>query len=67
MKINKRKIIFYVAIILIIAAGGFYYWSMNSSSLPAGFAQSNGRIEATEIDIATKTAGRIDTDRKSVV
>jgi HlyD family secretion protein len=26
-----------------------------------GFASSNGRIEATEVDIATKTAGRIDT------
>ncbi|NDO95688.1 biotin/lipoyl-binding protein, partial [Proteus sp. G4441] len=26
-----------------------------------GFAQSNGRIEATEIDISTKTPGRIDT------
>ncbi|EKT57550.1 HlyD family secretion protein [Providencia sneebia] len=61
MKINKRKTFFYVVIILIIAAGGFYYWSVNSSNLPAGFAQSNGRIEATEIDIATKTAGRIDT------
>ncbi|ELX8378257.1 HlyD family secretion protein [Providencia vermicola] len=60
MKINKQKIIFYVVIILIIAAGGFYYWSVNSNNLPAGFAESNGRIEATEIDIATKTAGRID-------
>jgi HlyD family secretion protein len=29
--------------------------------LPQGFASSNGRIEATEVDIATKTAGRIDT------
>lgn len=61
MKINKQKIISYVVIILIIIAGGFYYWSTSSSDLPASFAQSNGRIEATEIDIATKTAGRIDT------
>ncbi|WP_369311212.1 HlyD family secretion protein [Providencia rettgeri] len=61
MKINKQKISFYIILILIIAAGGFYYWSVNSGGLPEGFAQSNGRIEATEIDIATKTAGRIDT------
>jgi HlyD family secretion protein len=27
--------------------------------LPSGIASANGRIEATEIDIATKTAGRI--------
>ncbi|EKT62695.1 HlyD family secretion protein [Providencia burhodogranariea] len=60
MKINKQKMVFYVAIILIIIAGGFYYWNVNASNLPAGFAQSNGRIEATEIDIATKTAGRIE-------
>ena len=28
-------------------------------TLPAGFAGSNGRIEAVEIDLATKTAGRL--------
>ncbi|ATG17522.1 MULTISPECIES: HlyD family secretion protein [Providencia] len=61
MKINKRKVSFYIILILAIAAAGYYYWNQNSSSLPDGFAQSNGRIEATEIDIATKTAGRIDT------
>ncbi|HHR5899446.1 TPA: HlyD family secretion protein [Providencia alcalifaciens] len=61
MKINKRKVSFYIILILAIAAAGYYYWNQNSSSLPEGFAQSNGRIEATEIDIATKTAGRIDT------
>ncbi|HHR6129960.1 TPA: HlyD family secretion protein [Providencia alcalifaciens] len=61
MKINKRKISFYLILVLAVIAAGYYYWSQNSSSLPEGFAQSNGRIEATEIDIATKTAGRIDT------
>lgn len=61
MNINKRKISFYLILVLAIMAAGYYYWSQNSSSLPEGFAQSNGRIEATEIDIATKTAGRIDT------
>ncbi len=29
--------------------------------VPEGFAVSNGRIEATEVDIASKIAGRIDT------
>lgn len=61
MKINKRKVSFYLILVLAIMEAGYYYWSQNSSSLPEGFAQSNGRIEATEIDIATKTAGRIDT------
>lgn len=49
MKINKQKIIFYVAIILIIIASGFYYWSANSSSLPTGFAQSNYRGAGLQI------------------
>ncbi len=59
-KENKRKLVTYLVIILIIIAGGFYYWSERSNGLPEGFAQSNGRIEATEIDISTKTAGRIE-------
>ncbi|MGG4607232.1 HlyD family secretion protein [Providencia sp. Me31A] len=61
MKINKQKVSLYLILIILIAAGGYYYWSINSGGLPVGFAQSNGRIEATEIDIATKTAGRIET------
>jgi HlyD family secretion protein len=32
---------------------------LQPAKLPAGFASSNGRIEATEIDVATKLAGRI--------
>ncbi|WP_437193350.1 HlyD family secretion protein [Planctomicrobium sp. SH527] len=33
--------------------------SLSSSKLPAGIAAANGRIEAIEIDIASKTAGRL--------
>ena len=45
----------------VIAGAGFYGWSvLKPSGLPAGFASSNGRIEAVEIDVATKGAGRID-------
>ncbi|WP_113384673.1 HlyD family efflux transporter periplasmic adaptor subunit [Rhizobium sp. SYY.PMSO] len=48
------------AIILIVAAGGYYAWTLvNDRGLPSGFAASNGRIEAVEIDIAAKTAGRL--------
>ena len=32
-----------------------------AAGTPGGFASSNGRIEATEVDIASKIAGRIDT------
>ncbi len=34
---------------------------LRPAGLPPGFAASNGRIEATEVDIATKIAGRIET------
>jgi HlyD family secretion protein len=47
-------------IVVALAAGGYLLWQkLGSSSLPEGFASGNGRIEGTEIDIATKTPGRI--------
>jgi HlyD family secretion protein len=45
------------AIVAVIA--GFTAWYMlRPPVIPAGFVFSNGRIEATEIDIATKIFGR---------
>jgi len=41
-----------------LAAGGWYYLS-HRVTLPPGFAAGNGRIEANEIDIATKYAARV--------
>jgi HlyD family secretion protein len=32
---------------------------LGESALPEGFAMSNGRLEATEVDVATKLAGRL--------
>ena len=37
------------------------WWLLRPVGVPEGFAVSNGRIEATEVDIASKIAGRIDT------
>ena len=39
--------------------GGGYWWLHARPSLPPGIAWGNGRLEADEIDIATKFAGRI--------
>ena len=47
-----------VGIAVVIAAAA--WWMLRPPGLPAEFASSNGRIEATEVDIATKTAGRIE-------
>jgi HlyD family secretion protein len=42
------------------AIGAYLAWrSLRPQALPPGFASGNGRIEAVEIDIATKAAGRV--------
>lgn len=59
---RKPKIAVWLALLAAAAAGvgGYLYWkSLQANKLPEGFASSNGRIEATEVDVATKFAGRI--------
>jgi len=47
-------------VLLLVAAGGGYWWWLRSQPLlPPGFASGNGRLEADEVDIDTKFAGRI--------
>jgi hypothetical protein len=58
-KIKRRWAVYVIGLLVVIAAAA--WWMLRPPGLPAGFASSNGRIEATEVDIATKTAGRIDT------
>jgi HlyD family secretion protein len=45
----------------LLAGGGagYYWWQRTHPPLPAGISVSNGRIEADEIDISTKFAGRV--------
>lgn len=43
----------------VFGGGAFYWWNQVREQVPAGIAWSNGRIEADEIDIDTKFAGRI--------
>lgn len=51
---------FRVALIAIVVAFGAYYWNENrSAEYGDAVIGGNGRIEATEIDIATKLPGRI--------
>ena len=45
--------------VLLIAAGGFGYWKSRLDSLPEGISMANGRLEATEVQIAAKTPGRL--------
>ncbi len=59
--LRKRKGLPLVAAALVVVGVIAYVaWQfLRPAKLPAGFARSNGRIEATEIDIATKRAERI--------
>ena len=49
----------WVLILIVIGLGLVLWRSLRPDGLPAGIVAGNGRIEATEIDIATKTAGRV--------
>ncbi|MBJ3814569.1 HlyD family efflux transporter periplasmic adaptor subunit [Shimwellia pseudoproteus] len=56
-KQKKRAVWIVIGLAVAVAAGA--WWALRPAGLPQGFASSNGRIEATEVDIATKIAGRI--------
>ena len=55
-----RMWIFLALVVIAAAAGGFAYWQDHfNSRLPEGIAYGNGRIEAVQVDISTKIAGRV--------
>jgi HlyD family secretion protein len=59
MKLPANKLLLALAV-LAVATGGWYAWGRLHNSGPGeGFARGNGRIEATEVDVATKLAGRV--------
>ena len=58
-KIKRHLTWWIIGIVVVVAAVA--WWMLRPAGVPDGFAASNGRIEATEVDIATKIAGRIDT------
>ncbi len=57
---SVRKGMLAVVAAVAIALVGWWWWARMQTGGPgAGFVSGNGRIEATEIDIATKYAGRV--------
>jgi HlyD family secretion protein len=54
-----RRWLLLVALALAAGAGGYAWWRLKPAPLPPGIAMSNGRIEATQIDVAAKLAGRV--------
>ncbi|MEE1865587.1 HlyD family secretion protein [Pseudomonas auratipiscis] len=46
-------------IALLLAAGGLGYWKSLHDRLPDGLSMGNGRLESTEVQIASKIPGRL--------
>ena len=61
MPTHSRSSIFFASSLmaLLLAAGGFGYWKSMHDRLPEGLYVGNGRLEATEVQIASKTPGRL--------
>ena len=51
----------WIAVLILSGAGGggYYLWKQAHPPLPSGISMGNGRIEADEVDIETKFAGRV--------
>ena len=48
------------AVVVAVGIAGAYGWYiLRKPGVPLGFVSGNGRLEATEVDIATKFAGRV--------
>ncbi|AHB04200.1 MULTISPECIES: HlyD family secretion protein [Pandoraea] len=58
---NAKQLMVSALAVLVVIGLGWYGWKTYNHTGPgAGFASGNGRIEATEVDIATKLAGRVE-------
>lgn len=48
-----------LATVGLLAAGVYYVWTLGEQILPPGVAAASGRVEATEVDVSSKLAGRL--------
>lgn len=56
---SPGKILLLVLFLACAAGLGLYLYLQRPAGLPAGLASGNGRLEAIEVDVATKIAGRL--------
>lgn len=56
----KKPLLAAAALLLLLGAAFFAWQRLHHSGPGEGFASGNGRIEATEVDVATKLGGRVE-------
>jgi HlyD family secretion protein len=59
---KRRRPAWLLVLLCVVAAGGagaWYWWQQQLNALPPGIAMANGRLEAEQVEIATKFPGRI--------
>ncbi|WP_353235705.1 HlyD family efflux transporter periplasmic adaptor subunit [Diaphorobacter ruginosibacter] len=55
-----KKTLLPIAVVAIAAAAAWWAWSnYNREDIGEGFVRGNGRLEATEVDVATRLPGRL--------
>lgn len=60
MAVEKQKLVkTFIAAAILAGAAAILWLEFRPSGLGEGFASANGRIEATEVDVASKLAGRL--------
>jgi len=58
---SRSRLYSIIAVVVVLALAGYFgFQSLQEDGPGPGFASGNGRIEATEVDVAAKLAGRID-------
>jgi HlyD family secretion protein len=57
---SRRKLIL-ISLAVVAVGGVALWWFLSRPTLPPGFAAGNGRLEATQVDIAAKYPGRLKT------
>ena len=57
---GKKRLLLASVAVVVIAIAGVAWYKMRSSGPGPGFVSGNGRVEATEIDVATKLGGRVE-------
>jgi HlyD family secretion protein len=59
---SHRGLLLLACLLIVVSGagiGGWYWWKQHQSALPPGIVWGNGRVEADDIDITPKAAGRV--------